>query len=68
MILDFGIGHFATGGDRIDLRETGIANFAELIENTHQTGNDTVITLDGQNSITLKNTTVWHLSFEHFLV
>ena len=40
----------------------------ELIENTHQTGNDTVITLDGQNSITLKNTTVWHLSFEHFLV
>ena len=68
VILDFEIGRFGSGGDKIDLRGTGINNYRTLIENTSQFGNDTVITLDYHNSITLKNVTPWHLSFDHFLL
>ncbi len=68
VILDFEIGRFGSGGDRIDLRGSGITNFLTLIQNTHQTGTDTAITLDAQSSITLKNITAWHLTLDHFLV
>jgi Ca2+-binding RTX toxin-like protein len=68
VILDFGLGHLGTGGDKIDLRGTGITSFLSIIENTRQAGHDTIIALDSQNSITLKNITIWHLSFEHFLI
>ncbi len=68
VILDFATGIFGTGADKLDLRGTAITNYLTLIDSTHQIGNDTVITLDGQNSITLKNTTIWHLSVENFLM
>ncbi len=66
VVLDFYAGSFAVRDDKLDLRETGIKNYLTLIENIRQVGNDTVITLDHQSSITLKNVAPWTLSFENF--
>lgn len=58
-----GFGHdvvtdFQSGIDKIELTATGIANFAGLIENARQVGDDVVITFNSEgleSSITLMN-------------
>ncbi len=68
VVLDFESGFIGRGSDKIDLRETNINSYLELIENLHQVGTNTVITLSQDSNITLKHTAPWQLSFDNFLL
>lgn len=62
----------ATGGDVVDLRSAGFANFADLMAHTTQSasGTDVTITVDGTQSVTLLNVSLFNLSqaADHILV
>ena len=58
---------FEAGTDTIDLHGYGIMSFADLIAHMAQDGDDVVITLDAENSITLDHVTLGNLSAADFL-
>ena len=55
------------GGDVVDLRGFGIANFGALAPFRSQVGADTVITLNGADILTLKNIVEGTLVADDFL-
>jgi len=65
-IMDFSTG--AGSDDVIDITDFGFADFAELLAATNDSGADTVITLDGDDSLTLIGVQEANLHEDDFLI
>jgi serralysin len=56
-----------TDGDKLHIDDAIFSDFADVQAHMQQVGNDVVITYDGNNSITLENTTIGSMNANDFL-
>ncbi len=68
-ILDFHsveAGFWFFGSDVLDVRAAGFTSYQDLFQHLHQVGRDTVLDIDQNTSVTLKDVPIWALWPAHF--